>query len=113
MRHIVVDFARRRLRERARFESAGDMDLDRLEAELVQARQFVALDDALADLARVDERKSRVVDCRFFGGLSEDETAQALGIGLRTVQREWNAAREWLAEHMRDESEDEGRDRHA
>jgi RNA polymerase sigma factor (TIGR02999 family) len=107
MRHIVVDFARKRLRERKRFESSGEMDPERLEAELAQARQFVALDDALADLARVDERKARVVDCRFFGGLSEDETAQALGIGLRTVQREWNAAREWLAEHMREEEEED------
>ncbi|HET7845314.1 MAG TPA: ECF-type sigma factor [Xanthomonadales bacterium] len=107
MRQIVVDFARRRLRERQRFERSGEMDPERLEAELAQARQFVALDEALADLARVDERKARVVDCRFFGGLSEDETAQALGIGLRTVQREWNAAREWLAEHMKEEEEEE------
>lgn len=108
MRQIVVDFARRRLRERERFERSGEIDPERLEAELAQARQFVALDEALADLARVDERKARVVDCRFFGGLSEDETAQALGIGLRTVQREWNGAREWLAEHMKGEEAEDG-----
>jgi len=107
MRQIVVDFARKRLRDRARFERSGEFDPERLEAELAQARQFVALDEALADLARIDERKSRVVDCRFFGGLSEDETAQALGIGLRTVQREWNEARAWLADHMREEEEEE------
>ena len=107
MRQIVVDYARVRLRDRKRFERVEDVDPDRLRAELVQARQFVALDDALADLARIDERKARVVDCRFFGGLSEDETAQALGIGLRTVQREWNEARAWLAEHMRDDEEED------
>ncbi len=102
MRQIVCDFARKRLRERAHV----DRDIDPEEAQgavdagLAQARQFVALDVALVELARVNERQSRVVDCRFFAGLSEDETAHALDVGVRTVQRDWNEARAWLAQNL-------------
>jgi RNA polymerase sigma factor (TIGR02999 family) len=105
MRQIVCDYARKRLRERQQIDRDADPELagERQDAEIAQARQFVSLDDALADLAKVNERRARVVDCRFFAGLSEEETAEALDMSLRTVQREWNEARTWLAEHMRDE----------
>jgi RNA polymerase sigma factor (sigma-70 family) len=56
----------------------------------------VALDVALHKLAKFDERKSRLVELRFFGGLSEEETAEVLKISVRTVQREWSLARAWL-----------------
>jgi RNA polymerase sigma factor (sigma-70 family) len=71
-----------------------------LEDEVAVAQQsdrLVALDEALERLAMVDERLSQVVECRYFGGLTEAETAEALGITVRTVQRDWRKARDWLA----------------
>lgn len=104
MRQIACDYARKRLRENERVDRSADAEvaLEQLDAEVAQARQFVAIDEALEDLARVNERQAQVVDCRFFAGLSEEETAQALGLGLRTVQREWNEARQWLVAHVKD-----------
>jgi RNA polymerase sigma factor (sigma-70 family) len=58
---------------------------------------LVALDEALERLAMVDERLSQVVECRYFGGLTEAETAEALGVTVRTVQRDWRKARDRLA----------------
>ena len=62
---------------------------------------LVLLDQALLKLASFDERKSRLVELRFFGGLSEEETAEILQTSLRTVQREWNLARSWLFRELR------------
>jgi RNA polymerase sigma factor (sigma-70 family) len=61
----------------------------------------VALNEALEALADVDERKSRVVECRFFGGLSVEETAEALNVSRETVKRDWTFAKMWLARHLR------------
>ena len=60
------------------------------------AADFIALDDALKSLAEIDPRKSRMVELRFFGGLSVEETAEALNVSPRTVMREWSLARNWL-----------------
>jgi RNA polymerase sigma factor (sigma-70 family) len=71
-----------------------------LEDEVAVAQQsdrLVALDEALERLATINERLSQVVECRYFGGLTEAETAEALGITERTVQRDWRKARDWLA----------------
>ena len=57
-------------------------------------------DEALERLAMVDERLNQVVECRYFGGLTEAETAEALGITVRTVQRDWRKARDWLAPEL-------------
>jgi RNA polymerase sigma factor (TIGR02999 family) len=96
MRHILVDHARRR----HNLKRGGDvLRVSLTEAENVAAEKsagVIALDDALNTLAEFDQRKSRIVELRFFGGLSEAETAEALKISLRTVQREWNLARAWL-----------------
>jgi|SRR5579875_1790786 len=96
MRHILVDMARGRNRER---RGGGAKPLA-LEEELIfspeRATQVLALDDALNDLAKVDERKSRVVEMRFFGGLGVDEIAEVLKISPDTVTREWKRARAWL-----------------
>ncbi|MCU0636618.1 MAG: ECF-type sigma factor, partial [Gemmatimonadaceae bacterium] len=62
----------------------------------------VALDESLARLAALDRRQAQVIECRFFGGLTEDETAEALGIGLRTVKRDWAKARAWLLADLQD-----------
>ena len=61
-----------------------------------RADTLLALDDALVRLAAVDERLSRVVECRFFGGLTESETAAVLGVTTRTVRRDWAKAKGWL-----------------
>jgi RNA polymerase sigma factor (TIGR02999 family) len=101
MRQIVCDYARKRLREP--IERAVQVD-DRSEEQgalMLQAEQFVALDEALNDLARVNARQARLVECRFFAGLSEEETAAALDVSLRTVQREWQQARQWLADALK------------
>jgi RNA polymerase sigma factor (sigma-70 family) len=62
---------------------------------------YVALDDALSALAQLDERKSRVVELRFFGGLTVDETAEALQVSPETVMRDWQFAKAWLQREMR------------
>ena len=95
MRQILVDYAR----QRASLKRGGGLDpvqLDERSAADDQACRVLALDLALKDLATVDERLVRIVECRVFAGLSEEETARALGTSLRTVQRDWARARAWL-----------------
>jgi len=96
MRHILVDHARRRHVQK-RGGSRIQVSLERAE-NIADERgvDVIALDDALNALAQFDERKSRIVELRFFGGLSEAEIAEALHVSLRTVQREWNLAHAWL-----------------
>jgi hypothetical protein len=69
-----------------------------------RADVLVALDEALTRLGNEDERLMRVVECRFFGGFTEEETGEALGITTRTVQRDWVKAKLWLADALREES---------
>jgi RNA polymerase sigma factor (TIGR02999 family) len=101
MRRILVDHARRRGAEK-RGGGARRVPIESVEGLGVEERAelLVALDDALERLAALDVRQARVVECRFFGGLTEDETARALGIGLRTVKRDWAKARSWLYGEM-------------
>jgi RNA polymerase sigma factor (TIGR02999 family) len=96
MRQILVDYARR---HRADKRGAGACMLTLEDAMALPQRKnldVVALDDALNTLAEIDPRQSRVVELRFFAGLSLEETAQVLEIGPATVQRDWTAARAWL-----------------
>ena len=67
----------------------------------VPGHDLVALDDALAELAKVDERKSRVIELRFFGGLSVEETATVLKVSVDTVMRDWKLARAWLLRELK------------
>jgi RNA polymerase sigma-70 factor, ECF subfamily len=96
MRRILVDYARGRLR----VKRGGNPPKLQLEegSVIAPARcdEIVALDEALEKLARVDTRQSRVVELRFFGGLTVDETATVLGISPKTVKREWSMAKAWL-----------------
>jgi RNA polymerase sigma factor (TIGR02999 family) len=96
MRRILVDFARSR--PRASEGTARHVALD--EALLVatggQDTDVVALDEALAELADIDPRKGKIVELRFFGGLSVEETAEFMGISAVTVMREWAKAKAWL-----------------
>jgi RNA polymerase sigma-70 factor (ECF subfamily) len=66
-----------------------------------RSADLVALDEAMVALAKLDERKCRLVELRFFGGLTAEETAEILGISLRTVHREWDLARVWLFRELR------------
>jgi RNA polymerase sigma factor (TIGR02999 family) len=96
MRHVLVDHARARS---AAKRGGGDVRVtlgEGLVAADARDVDLVALDEALSALEAFDAQKSRVVELRFFGGLSIEETAEALGISPATVKREWNVARTWL-----------------
>jgi RNA polymerase sigma factor (TIGR02999 family) len=105
MRHVLIDHARRRhyakrggQAQHVTFnESIAAMPLER-------ARELLDLDDALNELARIDARKSSVVELRYFGGLSLEETAEALNVSVMTVRRDWRIAKAWLFRRMKNEA---------
>ncbi|MFN7992055.1 MAG: sigma-70 family RNA polymerase sigma factor [Bryobacteraceae bacterium] len=104
MRHILVDMARSR-RSRKRAVSCQVMLDDDLPAYRQRGRDLVALDDALSALSAIDPRKGQVVELRFFGGLSAEESAEVLGVSPQTVLRDWRLAKAWLMrelDHKRD-----------
>jgi RNA polymerase sigma-70 factor, ECF subfamily len=94
MREILVDFARKRLSTK-RGGGLKQVSLDEAATSLPDI-DLVALDDALGELSAIDARKSQIVELRFFGGLTVEETAATLGISPRSVMREWALARAWL-----------------
>jgi RNA polymerase sigma factor (TIGR02999 family) len=97
MRHILIDYARRRrAQKRGQAPIAVDLEKVQLSSE-DSAEALVALDDALTRLAALSPRLVQVVECRFFIGMTEEETAVALGITSRTVRRDWLKAKGWLA----------------
>lgn len=96
MRRILVDFARSR-KSLKRGAEARQVTLDdSLEVSPERGADLVALDDALNTLAAMNPRQSQIVELRYFGGLSEEEIAEALKISTRTVRRDWSLARAWL-----------------
>jgi RNA polymerase sigma factor (TIGR02999 family) len=100
MRRILVDHARRRAAaKRAGAASLEDAHLNR-GANLGQAEEILAVEEALLSLGRWDERQARVVELRYFGGLSVEETAEAMGISPRTVKTDWTMAKAWLREQL-------------
>jgi RNA polymerase sigma-70 factor, ECF subfamily len=109
MRRVLVDHARSRGALK-RGAGARAVDLEAVGAMLVDERagELVALDDALDELARVDPRKVRVIELRFFGGLTGEETAEALGLSSATVQREWHVAKMWLLRELAKASDNGG-----
>ena len=98
MRQVIISRARARLAaKRGGGEVPMTLDEERVgSAEQAQAEWLLDLDRALELLRERDERLARTVECRFFAGLSEEETARALGVSLRTAQRNWMRARAWL-----------------
>ncbi len=96
MRRILVEFAR----SRGRNKRGGDVRKVELDEALVgsprRGTDLVALDDALTALATMDERKAKVIELRFFGGLSVEETAEVLNVSPDTVMRDWRLAKVWL-----------------
>ena len=108
IRRILVDHARRR-----KFaKRGGDALRVPLEEALLVAHargiELLALDEALDHLARIDGRKSRVVELRYFGGLNIEETAEVLGVSVDTAKRDWRMARAWLLAELASE-QDSGR----
>ena len=100
MRRILVDMARSRGYQK---RGAGVLPISLDEAPSVcdqQDRSLVALDDALKELAAVDQRKSKVVELRYFGGLSIKETAEVLSVSVETVVRDWRLAKIWLLREL-------------
>jgi RNA polymerase sigma factor (TIGR02999 family) len=100
MRHILVDYARTNLRAK-RGGGAVRLSLDEaLTLGPQQSAELVALHDALTELAKYDERQCRVVELRFFGGLTEPEIAAVLQVSQRTVSSDWRLARAWLLREL-------------
>lgn len=107
MRRVLVDHARRHRAARRGGPQHRTISLDEFEGDAAtlaagdRADLLVALDDALRLLATLDTRQASVVELRFFGGMTAAETAEALGVTSRTVERDWVKARGWLYEEMR------------
>ena len=101
IRHVLVDAARSR-RSQKRGADAGTTVFDEdLMVSMTPTADLIALDDALVALAAIDERKSRVIELRFFGGLTVDEAADVLGVSPETVKRDWKLAKAWLRRELR------------
>lgn len=107
MRHILVDYAR----SKQYGKRGGGVPVVALDGAMTvseeRAAELVALDDALKQLAKVDERKCRVVELRYFGGLSVTETAQVLNVSEITIIRDWNMAKSWLHRELSNRDNDE------
>jgi len=101
MRRILVDYARERHREK-RGGAAENLPIDEALTIVSQEKSvdLVALDEALNKLAKFDERQSRVVELRYFSGLSIDETAEVLNVSNVTIRRDWNMAKAWLHQEI-------------
>lgn len=109
MRRILVDAARARRAvkrgghaERVNHSSAFDFD-NLPDMSSSRDRELILIDDALEALAKMDPRKARVIELRFFGGLSVDQTAEALNVSPQTVMRDWKLARAWMTRELRRE----------
>jgi RNA polymerase sigma factor (TIGR02999 family) len=101
MRRILVDYAKtRRAAKRGGGERQVPLD-DVMDLSQERAPDVVALDDALTSLAAIDPRKSQIIELRFFGGLTTEETAEVLGISTATVEREMKMAKAWLYQQLR------------
>jgi RNA polymerase sigma factor (TIGR02999 family) len=106
MRRVLIDAARSRAAQKraagVERASPSEIELDHLPARgSDRAAELCALDDALDALARMDARRARVIELRFFGGLSVEETADVLNVSPQTVMRDWKLARAWLMRELR------------
>lgn len=99
IRRVLIDAARARSADK-RGAGAPHVALDDAVVAIERADDLVALDDALTALAALDARKSRVVELRFFGGMSVEETAEVLDVSPETVKRDWKLAKAWLRREM-------------
>ena len=101
IRRVLIDHARRRQREKRGGRTRRRLQLDPANlAVKAPAIDLLDLDEALSRLAQVSDRHVRIVELRFFGGLTEEETAELLGVSRRTVQAHWRAAKAWLRREL-------------
>ncbi|MGH7597758.1 MAG: sigma-70 family RNA polymerase sigma factor [bacterium] len=100
MRRILINYAK----SRSAKKRGGGQPLATFDEEFVvqeaRAEELVALDEALSELATLNARQSQVVECQFFGGLTHEEIAEALGVSVPTVRRDWRLARAWLSREL-------------
>jgi RNA polymerase sigma factor (TIGR02999 family) len=100
MRRILIDHARAQKADK-RLGQVEKLQLDEnIDKAVELSDELVALDDALKDLAKVDEPLARLVELRYFGGLTFEETAEVLGVSVITAKRHWELARTWLYGHL-------------
>lgn len=100
MRMELIDRARRQTAVKRGGRSITEPFTDEIAAQ-IEAPELLAIDEAISKLAAFDKRKSRVIELRFFGGLSVEETAETLGLSPRTIKREWSLARAWLLRELK------------
>ena len=108
MREILIDYARKR---KAQKRGSGRPNLlfdEAIHQANEQADDLLALDEALSQLEQLSERLGKVVECRYFGGFTREETAEVLSVSVRTVERDWVKARGWLFQHMYGSSPTQG-----
>ena len=101
MRRVLVDYARSRDRLKRGGEAIQVSFTEAANVPVPQSADVLSLDKALRELEKIDPRKSRIVEMRFFGGLSQEETAEALNVSVATVRRDWSLARAWLARELK------------
>lgn len=100
MRQILVDHARRRLARRRGRSMMRITLTEEIATDSPRTLEVLALDEAMDELSKIDERMARVVELRFFGGLTEREAAETLGVSVATVEGDWRMARAWLRGRM-------------
>jgi len=101
MRRVLVDYARSRDRVKRGGEAIQVSFMEVVNVPVPQSADVLALDDVLQRLEEIDPRKSQIVEMRFFGGLSLEETAEALNVSVATVRRDWSLARAWLLRELK------------
>jgi RNA polymerase sigma factor (TIGR02999 family) len=105
MRRVLVDYVRSRDRLKRGGEAIQVSFTEAANVPVRQSAEVLALDKALRELEKIDPRKSQIVEMRFFGGLSQEETAAALNVSVATVRRDWSLARAWLARELKKKGE--------
>jgi RNA polymerase sigma factor (TIGR02999 family) len=105
MRRVLVDYARSRDRLKRGGEAILVSFTEAANVRLGESADVLALDKALRELEKIDPRKSQIVEMRFFGGLSQEETAAALNVSVGTVRRDWSLGRAWLARELKKKTE--------
>ncbi len=105
MRRILINYARDRMAEKRGGNTPPITLNEEFMSGEMRSAQLIDLDDALAELARKNSRQAKIVEYRFFGGLTEDEIAEVMDFSIATVKRDWRFARAWLARELREDSE--------
>ena len=101
IRHVIVDYARRKLADkRSAIQRRDDADIETLPEYSETPEELVALGNLMEKLETENPRWARITDARYFAGLTEEETANLLGVTSRTIRRDWTAAKQWLGERM-------------